>query len=138
MAALTKDRNTKSKDIRRSIDVPVAATTTIYAGAMVAVNASGYLIPASDAAGITTVGVADHAADNSAGANGDIFCRVRKGVFAFNTAGTVVDQADAFLSVYVSDDNTVEKIAGVTNNIVAGTLDSLDPDDATIAWVNIA
>jgi len=127
MAALTQDRSTPFKVLGRVASVAVAASETIYKGAMVSVNATGYLVSATDAAGETCIGVADEAGDNSAGSNGDIEIRVRRGCVAgFTTLGTVVDQADMGLAVYVSDDNNLEKIAGVTNNLVAGTLESID------------
>ncbi len=126
MAALTKDRNTLNKELGRSILVPVAATTQIFAGAMVARNATGFAVPAADTAGLKVVGVADEGVDNDPGADGDLSIIVRKGVFGFTTLGTVIDQADMGNEVFVSDDNNLEKTGGVSNNIRAGTLDAIE------------
>ena len=69
MTALAKDKNVNSKRTERSINVKVAASTTIFAGSIVAANATGFAIPAADAAGIVVMGIAEEAADNSAGAD---------------------------------------------------------------------
>ncbi len=137
MTALTKDRNTRFKFTGRTSDMKVAASQNIFAGSMVSRNATGFLIPAADTAATTVLGVADHAGDNSTGADGDVHIRVKRGPVAeFATVGTVVDQADVGLAVFVSDDQTVEKTAGVVNNIVAGVLESIDPETGQ-AWVKL-
>ena len=57
MAALTKDRNTKRRDAKVFSD-PVAATTKIYAGSLVCINASGYAVPGSTSTALKARGVA--------------------------------------------------------------------------------
>ncbi len=136
MAALTKDKNVNSKETGRSIAVQVAASTQIFAGAMVSANATGFAIPAADTAGTVVMGIAEEAGDNSSGADGDIEIRIRKGTFELLTLGTVVDQADVGRAVFVSDDQNVEKTGGVANNIKAGLLDSLDTETGN-PWVRI-
>lgn len=136
MAALAQDRNTRNRQIERTADVPVAASTTIYKGAMVSSNATGFAVPASDTAAEVVIGIADFQVDNSAGADADLTVRVSKGVFAISTLGTVIDQADLGRPVYVSDDNNVEKIAGVANNIPAGYLDEIEVDTG-LFWIKI-
>lgn len=132
MTALTADFNAPHSFKERRTYFPVAASTTIYCGAIVAL-VGGYLVAASDAAGLNVVGRAEALADNSAGANGDIKCEVAIGTFRWNNdpgAGTL-DQTDVGTSVYVLDDNTVSSTAG-TNSIVAGVLEHVDSDGA---WV---
>lgn len=136
MTALAKDKNTLTKDASRSINLPVAANGVIFKGGLVSTDATGFAVAASDTANEAVVGIADDTRDNTGGANGDLEVRVRKGTFELETAGTVVDQADAGRPVYVADDQTVEKIAGVTNNIVAGILDSLDVETGK-PWVRV-
>lgn len=136
MTALTKDKDVHAKETGRSIDVPLAANAIIFAGAMVSSNATGFGVAASDTTGEVVRGIAEEAADNTGGSDGDLTVRCRLGVFELLTVGTVVDQADMGRPVYVSDDATIEKIAGVTNNIIAGTLDSLDPETGN-PWVAI-
>lgn len=129
MAALTKDRNTKNKELGRSISVPLAAGAQVFAGGMVARQAAdGFGVAAGDVAGHKVVGVADEGVDNTGGADGDLEVIVRKGVFGFNNVGTVVDQIDLGNEVFVSTDNEVEKVGGVVNNIRAGTLDRIEAD----------
>lgn len=136
MTALARDTNVNNKEIGRSINVPLAANAIVFRGSLVSANASGFGVAASDTSGEVVIGIADTGGDNTGGANGDLEVRVRKGVFELQTAGTVVDQADLGRPVYVSDDNTVEKAAGVVNNIVAGVLDSLDAASGN-PWVKI-
>ncbi len=133
MAALTKDRNTLNKELGRAISVPLAANAIVFAGGMVSRKAAdGFCIPGADTAATKVVGVADEGGDNTGGADGDVEIIVRKGVFGFDTSGTVVDQLDLGNEVFVADDQTVEKVAGVVNNIRAGTLDRLEGGQAFI------
>lgn len=136
MAALTQARDTLRKYLERSMPGKVAASTTIYAGAIVAKNAAGYLVPASDTAGLKVCGRADETVDNSTGANGDKLCTYSAGVFKYGTTGaSALVQADDGGTAYVLDDQTVVKTAGTTNGIAAGSIDSID-DDGDI-WVAI-
>lgn len=139
MAALTKDRNTKSRGEKaRKIVYPVAAATKIYCGAGVAVNAAGYAVPASDTAGLLAGDIAGGRAeaqvDNSAGAAGDLYIEVARGVFAFNASGLA--QANIGDQVTWVDDNTVGLASATTNDIVAGYLDEIDPVTGE-AWVRM-
>ena len=114
------DRNTPRKD-GILIGIKVAASTSIEAGKLLAVNAAGYGVPASDAAGLKVVGVTQEAVDNSAGANGDKIVEVmRKKAFLLANDGTnAVAQAHVLTNVYVKDAATVDSDGG-TNSIVAG------------------
>ena len=49
---------------------PVAATTHIYVGSLVAVNGSGYVVPASADSSLAVIGVAEEEKDNSGGSAG--------------------------------------------------------------------
>lgn len=128
MAALLKDRNTKMTDPGRLNTGPVLAATQIFKGALVAATAAGFVVPASDTAGIVVLGIAQFGVDNLLGGSGDLDCTFQKGTAELGTLGTVVDQADFGRPVFVSDDNNVEKTGGVANNIIAGILEKLDPD----------
>jgi hypothetical protein len=131
MTALTADRNTEIKQLKRAMKYPVAASTTIYAGAMVAVNTSGYLVPAADTVGYRVVGLADEQVDNSSGSNGDLWCLVRTGLASFENDSTdAVAQVNIGHHVYVQDDNTVAS----AGNVVAGIAVQIDPDTSEI-WV---
>lgn len=120
MAALTKDRKYNTTGIRRSFVGAVAAATIIYAGALVAKNAAGYIVPASDTAALKVVGVALEQVDNSAGANGAKSVSLGTGVFEFvNAAGAIV-QAGAHGLCYAADDQSVSTAAAMVNDVIAG------------------
>lgn len=132
MAALTADRHTPMRE-GTFVEPDVAASTMIYAGAMVALDASGNAVPASDAAGLVVIGRAEDLVDNSAGDAGDLTVRVRIGVFGFAASGTNAPAAaNVGDLVYVEDDQTVSTDGG-TNSIVAGKLVDVDSD---YCWVD--
>lgn len=113
----------------------MAATTTIEAGKMVAINGSGYAVEGADASGLVVIGVADEQVDNSAGADGAKRIRVYVGgMFKFNnSANNAVDVADAGRLCFVEDDETVADAAG-TNGIVAGRVVEVASDGV---WVQV-
>lgn len=121
MAALTAGRSTEWQD-GDLIVIPVAATTTIYDGSLVAVNSSGDARPAADAAGLKVVGRAEEYVANT-GSAGAKTIKVRRGcAFWWANDGTnAVTKAHChgLASVYVKDDQTVAS-AGGTNSIIAG------------------
>lgn len=117
--ALTADRSTTYRD-GIELEFLVMELVTIYAGAMVCLNSSGYAIPAADAAGNVLIGVALEQADNAAGSSGDITVRVRTtGVFDF--AASSITQAHVGDVMYVVDDQTVDETSP-GNSVVAGIL----------------
>ncbi len=131
--ALTTDRNSP-RTTGTIISAPVAAGAKIFAGALVAFNASGYLVPASDTAGLRVAGVADEAADNMDGQNGAASVKVSRGAFKLgNSASKAVAQANVGGVVYVEDDETVAKES--TKSVVAGVALELDGDGV---WVDVS
>lgn len=114
---------------------PVAASTLIEGGKMVAVNTDGYAVEAAVAAGLRVVGVADQRADNSSGLDGAATVRCYEGqLFKFkNSATNAVDVADQGALVFVEDDETVADAAG-TNGVVAGRCVEVVSDGV---WVQI-
>lgn len=122
MAALSANRSFKrAGTIRRTTKVPVAANAVIYGGAIVAINAAGYAVPASDTAGVKVIGVAwGSAVNNTGGVNGAQFVEVAEGDFDMVNAAGAVTQASLFRSVVVADDQSVTTAAVATNDIVAG------------------
>lgn len=124
MAAQTKNIQREIKSRGRSIPLLVAASTHIFAGSLVAV-VGGYAVPAADTAGHKVMGVAEHEADNSDGANGDIEIRVATGVFLFELSAIVA--ADIGKKALVVDDQTVsDDAAALTNDIEAGLIEQLE------------
>lgn len=134
MTALTRDRNT----IRRNgdqVEPLVAATTRIYAGAIVCIGAGGYAVPGSTSTTLKAVGVAEHRADNTAGGAGDIRVRCRKGPhrFANSAAGDAIALTDVGADCYIVDDQTVAKTSGSNTRSVAGKVFDVDADGV---WVD--
>lgn len=117
------------------LELPVAASTKIELGKMVAV-ASGYAAEAADTAGHVVMGVAEETVDNTAGANGDVSVRVRrKRAFLLANSGTAaVTAATLGASVYVEDSETVALGSGPTNDIAAGKCLGVETDGV---WVEI-
>lgn len=106
----------------------------IYKGALVALNAAGYLEPASDAADKVLAGIAYEECDNTLDGHsqGGKSCRVmRDGVFRLDASS--VAQTLLGRKLYVVDDATVDEttshslLAGVVVEVVSGT----------VAWVDI-
>ena len=99
---------------------PVKANARIWKGALVCVDNTGYLVPASDTANLRFVGVAFESVDNTGGANGAKRCRVvKRGTFIYNRIGSFA-QADIGATARAVTDNEVAKTS--TNNIVVGTV----------------
>jgi hypothetical protein len=109
--------------------VGLAASTRIWAGTMVSLNAAGRAIPAADTASTRVIGRAEQSVDNSAGSAGDLSIQVKPGCFKFNNSATQpVTIASIGLVCYVEDDNTVAIAAGPTNDIKAGIVVRVDAD----------
>ncbi|MGK3122907.1 hypothetical protein ACCY16_02130 [Candidatus Pantoea formicae] len=129
------DRNTPFRN-GELIPQPVAAATMIYGGHMVALNASGYAVPATATAALTVLGVSDEYADNTAGAAGDVAVIVRRQkVWSFaNSGADAVTQAMVGKSCYVVDSTTVAGTSNSDARPVAGTVVAVDADGV---WVEI-
>ena len=125
MAAATTPINTPERT-GLSAQHDVAASTVIYAGTLVALDASGNAKPASDTANLKVIGVAQETVDNSAGSAGDLKVTVKPGIHIVNNAGTnPVTKAHSGKVVFASSDNEVAHTT--TNSIKAGVLRGFDP-----------
>lgn len=133
MGALTADRNTP-KQSAEQIGVPVAAAVKIFAGSLVAANASGFATPGATATTLTYLGRASETVDNTAGANGAKTVRVdRKEAFKFaNLGADPVVQADLGKTCYIVDDQTVAKTNGGATRSAAGKVVGIESDGV---WV---
>ncbi len=131
--ALTADRNTTMKD-GELIPVPVAANVKIYAGALVAANATGYATPGATTTTLTYLGRAEEMIDNTGGADGAKSVLVRrKRAFKFKNSGTdAVTQAELGKVCYIVDDETVAKTNGTSTRSAAGTVVGVESDGV---WV---
>lgn len=125
MAALQAPRDTHElANGARTLVLPVKASTTIYQGSMVALNADGFAIPAKKAEGLKAAGRAAETVQNT-GADGDVSVWVTRGVFVFaNSATGKLTAADVLGPCYMEDDQTVTKTAAGAS--VAGLVIRVD------------
>lgn len=109
--------------------VKVAASTIIYAGAMVMLDA-GYGKPAAEAVGKVVLGRAEETVDNSSGSAGDKTINVRRGVFKWDnsSSGDLIAQAQVASVCYAVDDHTVAKTSNSGARSVAGIVISIETD----------
>lgn len=149
MTALSTARSTPRKadsSVNNSLAFGCAASQTFYVGALVALNASGYLVPGATATTLTAVGVIgtqpnlvaapSYASTAVAGAT---ILEVQLGTFKFvNSGSDAVVQADIGKVVYIEDDQTVAHTS--TGKSVAGVCvgidDSTSPTGAGV-WVRV-
>lgn len=131
---MTKDRNTVRRE-GDEVSLPVAAGKKIYAGSLVAKDASGNATPGAVATTLLGMGRAEEYVDNSAGGAGDVSVKIRKGVFCFanSAAGDAITRAEIGKDCYIVDDQTVAKTDGGSTRSIAGRIEDVD---TTGVWVN--
>jgi len=117
--AMTEDRDTERRE-GRVFTRPVAAGVRIFNGSMVGVLASGFVAPASHAGVVAIVGVANEAADNRDGVDGEVRIPVWRGTFALAQTGTAITDADYGRAVTAADDGTVSLVSGT--QLIAGVV----------------
>ena len=133
MTALTDNKEVAEKN-RRLLSQEVEGSAVIHKGALVKIKANGNLAPMSAEAGAHAAGIAYEACDNSAGASGDVECKVlREGVFELVSAGLA--QSDMGEEVFASDDQTVSTVQGANELSVGRIVRVLS---ATAALVDIS
>lgn len=123
MSASTAERTDLARVAAAWLDLPVAASTTIYAGTCVGVDTStGGIKLMADAANLVFLGTARQTVDNSAGSLGDKRVQIEPNqllkyleVNATSAAVTWVGKMTHF-----SDDNTVVLGGSSTNKNAAG------------------
>jgi hypothetical protein len=137
MSATTVDIDTQRKG---SGDVvigqhSVAATTKIPGGVLVARDATGYAVNASDVAARSFAGVSCEMADNTSGAAADLDVRVhRRGIFEFAYTGALA-VADIGKQVLVSDNQTVS-VASTSHTLICGKLFKMSATSGKV-WIEI-
>ena len=119
MSALTQARDTReiaAGGVHYTREFTVASGSTVYAGAITAVNSSGKAIPATSAGAIVVVG----RAENTASAGGTV--KTRSGMFLYNPVSSgAISVTDVNKKCYVADDQTVTLTSG-TSAVVAGVV----------------
>lgn len=129
MAALTNVRDTSELG-GKYIALPVKGATTIYQGAIVAVDADGYAIPGKKAASLKAAGRAEETVENK-GRDGDAVIRVSRGTFVFeNSTSGKITAADVLSLCYMEDDQTVTKTG--TGASVAGLVIRVDDEGVAV------
>lgn len=134
MTALAKDTDIKNKNVTFYTSYLVAASQTIYKGALVSIlPASGLLVVGANTATHICVGVADESVVSTTA--GVKTCRVASGGMFLLTTGTL-DQITAFsTTLFVLDSGTVDLVANATQSIKAGRC--VFWVDGTHSWVYI-
>jgi hypothetical protein len=124
MTAATADINRRSKlnSVGGIRQFPIATNTRIFKGTLVALNAAGYAIPATDTTGLFIVGVAEESVNNNPGANAARTIQVSYDrEYSFTHDGTL-SQASVGQMATVLDDSTISIAATTTNDIPVGTI----------------
>lgn len=132
--ALSEGRMTKKRDGKRFND-PVAASTTLYTGALACLNAAGNLVPGSTSTTLKARGIVLEGVVNS-GSAGDERADTEAGCFNFkNSASTdEITRADIGNVAYIVDDETVAKTDGTGTRSPAGKIIDIDVNGV---WVDI-
>ncbi|ALG75057.1 bacteriophage protein [Azospirillum thiophilum] len=135
MAALTNDRNTPERSGGFThLERDLAASTTIFAGSMVAQNAAGAAVPAAATNTLTVLGRAAHRASTAAGSTLPDKVRIDRGTFRFanSTSTDAITIADYGKPCYAVDDQTVAKTDNSAARPKAGIIRDVD---ALGVWV---
>lgn len=129
--ALTKPRDTREVvgDLFRGT---VAAGETIHAGALAAINATGYIVPASDTEGLRVIGRAEH----SAAAGESVL--LKRGVFMYGNEDGIAD-GNVGSYCFAANDQSVKKSGDCPAGLVRGISEDgevyvdtrMNPDGAT-------
>lgn len=133
--ALTAERDTNEiANGAKMLFIPVKTGTTIYQGAMVALDASGFAIPAKKATGLTAVGRAEESVINAT----DGMCiNVKRGVFRWSNSTTnALTAAHLLKPCYMEDDQTVGSLA--TGSSVAGLVVGIDESGVAVEIIPVA
>ncbi|MBL8575126.1 MAG: hypothetical protein JNM13_15735 [Hyphomicrobiaceae bacterium] len=127
MAALTAPRSTVERS-GTTRQPPVKAATVIFQGSMVAIDTSGWAVPAAATSTLKVIGRAEDTASNAAGANGDVDVRVSAGIYRWSnsSAGDAITRADIGADCYAVDDQTVAKTSATNTRPRAGKIFDVD------------
>lgn len=136
--------NATSNLVRHSVgsegvifDMPIAASTHIYEGTLISQKTTGgYCVPYSTASSDVCIGVSQHEADNSAGADGALRLRVesrRTYLFANGAGGDAFADTDKIGAlVYATDDHTVAKTSSTETRAPVGFYMGFDTDSGLV------
>jgi len=131
MTALVSDRNTPKRE-RDDVEAhPVQNGVTIFAGALVALNAAGMAIPGAVGVGLIAVGRADQRVTG----DGIKPVTTRRGTFRWvnSAAGDAITLAEIGDQAYIVDDQTVAKTDGGGTRSPAGIIRNVDAQGVWVA-----
>lgn len=134
MVALTAPRDTRQRSAA-VVNRGVAANVTIYKGALVALNAAGWLVPGTASTTLKADGVAQDTVVGTA-VNGEVAVDVERGCYRFanSTAADQITRADIGNNCFIVDDDQVARTNGTSTRSVAGVVVDVD---AVGVWVQI-
>lgn len=107
----------------------VLAGVKLYGRAIVGITSTKLAVPAGHGSAVKLIGLAEERVDNSAGADGDVKVRVKKGLFLIPLSATV---ANIGAAVYATADDTFTLTA--STNLQIGVIDAVDADGT---WLKI-
>lgn len=127
MAALTGDRDTPRRN-SQDFGFGVATNTVIPAGALVALNASGFLVNGAEATGLVAVGRCTRGCNNNPGANGAKIAACEQGTFRWNNSASadLIAVDDVGKVCYIVDNQTVALTSNSNARSVAGVIVDVD------------
>lgn len=142
MTALTAPRNTaRIGDTNHPslFKAPIAASTKLYQGGIVCLNASGLAVPGIVSTTLKAMGVALKTYDNSTGGAAAFNVEARAGLHWFNsgTAGDAIAQANVGALCYIMDDNTVGLTTGAATRSIAGTIVDVSATDGVAVRISL-
>lgn len=115
---------------------PVAASTKTLIGTFAAMNSSGYILGATDAANLRVVGLHLQETDNSSGSAGDLSSRVTKGLFLVkNSQSNALTNAYIGRACFIESNDTVSSSSG-TYGVVAGIVEEVTTAGVWV-WVGL-
>jgi len=126
--ALSKDKvpHTKGVATQRIGRREVAANAVIFMGAAVAKNAAGYLVPLSDTAALSIVGISEEHVDNTGGGDGALDCAYATGLqVEFKNDGTI-GLPELGRACYAKDDETVGDSVSAVHDVFVGVVQDFD------------
>ena len=124
MTALAKNRGDVGTALGATARMPIEAGETIYNGAIVCLDADGYVLPGADTAGFIFLGVAQEEMDNASGADGaeDVLVSIGGHLLTCVHAAGSQTQANVGDEATIEDDQTVDVAANTTNDIACGRI----------------
>ena len=133
--ALTEPRRIEIRGTGYDLVLDMTASTTIYTGALVAINPAGFAVPAAATASFVVVGIATETKKTGVGGADKIV--VRCGMIAklkhTAVAANKIARADVGNAAYVVDDESVGDNGGAVD-IIAGMVVAFDADGV---WVDL-